>query len=63
MNSTLTDAIDYAKEMAEKHPFLKGFIMDSLDLCKSEIKSGESEPNEVEHFYDAVNEIIEVSQE
>ena len=61
--TTLTDAIDYAKKMAEAHPFLKEFIMDDLSLCKCEIESGESETNEVEHFYDAVNEIIEASQE
>ncbi len=63
MGLDLTNAIDYAKEMAKKHPFLKSFIMDCLDLCKCEIESGESEANEVEHFYDAVNEFIEASQE
>jgi len=56
--SEISKARDAANNMIAKYPEHKNKIKDTFDLMIAEIESGESEDNELNHYYSDLNDLM-----
>jgi|TARA_B110000908_G_C10095601_1_gene376137 hypothetical protein len=58
----MTNLIEYANQVAEKYPNLKGDIDGLMDLCIMEIEEGSPEPHEIQLCWTDIEQLVDTEE-